>query len=201
MVKNIVFDVGNVLVQWNPIPVVQKVFPELNNHDQLIKELMKSEVWIDLNKGKISEKEAIIRYHQSLSLNLNQLEILMYEVKESLLPIEGSFALVEKLSKANYPLYIITDNTLDIEAYLRNKYDFWKHFQGVVNSARLGVLKPSPLIYQHLLDSYGLDPKECVFFDDLQANVDGAMAVNMHARVFTDVETCISDLQALKIIL
>lgn len=199
MIKNIVFDIGNVLVKWEPIPVMKKIFPERLDHEQMVKDVVKSEIWYNLNKGKISEQEAIVQYHQLLDLKLPQVEILMQEIKESLVPMQGSFELVEQLSKANYPLYIITDNTFEIEAYLRSRYNFWQHFKGVVNSARIGVLKPNPAIYHHLLDTYKLTPEECIFFDDLPANVEGAIKVNMQARLFTSAKKCIEDLQALNI--
>lgn len=199
-IKNIVFDVGNVLVKWDPKPVVQKVFPEVEEPEHLILKLVKSEVWLDLNRGKISEKEAIQKYKQELRVSHTQLEHLMHEIKESLHPVEGSFELVEKLSKANHPLYIITDNTHEIVAYLKKRYNFWQHFHGVVNSAELGVLKPSPVIYQYLLETYKLVPEETIFFDDLQANVDGAIAVNMKSIQFVNSAKCIEDLRNLNII-
>jgi putative hydrolase of the HAD superfamily len=198
-IKNIVFDVGNVLVKWDPKPVVLNVFPKVEDPEHLIQRLVKSEVWFDLNKGKISEKEAIQRYKQELNLDHTQLEHLMHEIKESLIPVEGSFELVEKLSKANHPLYIITDNTHEIVAYLRKRYNFWQHFQGVVNSAELGILKPSPLIYRHLLETYKLVPEETIFFDDLQTNVDGALAVNMKSIQFLNSTKCIEELRNLNI--
>jgi len=197
-IQNIVFDVGNVLVKWDPIAVISEVFPE-EDPGILLKKIVKSDTWYHLNGGKITELEAIQQYHQSLNIPLQQFERFMTVVKESLLPMEGSFELVEKLYQANHPLYIITDNTREIESYLRQKYDFWSRFRGVVNSAHIGVLKPSPIIYRHLLETYQLIPEETIFFDDLQANVEGAIAVKMKAIQFETAAKCEADLRHLKV--
>lgn len=194
-IKNIVFDVGNVLVRWDPVLVIQTVFPDMQDPLILMQKIFKVGFWYDLNLGKISEKEAIQKYHIALNIDKNALEQLMLAVKESLVPVEGSIELVERLHRMGFPLYVITDNTQEIMQHLRQKYDFWHMFQGVVVSAEIGHLKPSPLIYRHLLESYQLKPEETLFLDDVPANVEGALAVNMFSIQFTDVSKCIEDLK------
>jgi putative hydrolase of the HAD superfamily len=200
MIKNIVFDVGNVLVHWNPLGITRQVFVERADCEQLMKQIFKSQIWYDLNLGFISEAGAIKRYQSDLGIEQEQLQQLMWKVKESLTPIHGSFELLEKLYRASVPLYALTDNTHEIMAYLKQKYDFWRMFQGVVVSADVGYLKPSKLIYEHLINTYQLIPSETLFIDDLPLNVAGAKAVNMQAIVFENVEKCEYDLQELRIL-
>lgn len=64
-------------------------------------------------------------------------------------------------------------------------------------SAEIGMLKPHEGIFRHLVDTFGLEPAETVFLDDVQGNVDGAMRVGLQARLFTAAERCEQDLQAL----
>lgn len=199
-VKNIVFDVGNVLVKWDPVSIIRNAFPEVQDHLQFTQQFFKTGLWYDLNLGKISEQEAILRYHHALNIDKPMLEQLMSKVKESLVPIEGSVALLEKLHELGFPLYVITDNTHEIMRYLKQKYDFWHMFRGIVVSAEVGYLKPSPHIYTHLLESYQLKAEETLFFDDVPANVEGAQAVNMHSIQFTDVPKCILDLKRMNVI-
>lgn len=198
-IKNIVFDIGNVLVRWDPLAIVSKAFPEHTEPHTLALKLLKEETWLDLNRGIITEQEAIQQYHQALNIHPSRLENLMQVVRKSLTPLEGSFELVEKLHQAGYLLYIISDNTNELVAYLREQYNFWDKFTGVVISSEIGVLKPSPIIYHHLLDTYLLNPKESIFLDDLEANVKGAKAVNMHSIQFVTAQRCIEDLRTLNI--
>ena len=63
-IKNIIFDVGNVIVRWSPMHIIKNTFPEhkLHQHQFFIEEIFRSEIWIQLNLGKISEEEAKLKF-------------------------------------------------------------------------------------------------------------------------------------------
>jgi putative hydrolase of the HAD superfamily len=189
MVKNVVFDVGNVLLWWKPQKAVEQVFPQ-DDAAPLTQQMFKSDPWKDLNRGLMTMDDLVDLYHRTLGIEKPKLELLMERVKDSLTPIPGSLELLEHLSNKGVPLYCITDNVHEIMDRLREKYDFWKYFKGVVVSADLGILKPAPEIYHHLLDTYNLKAEECVFIDDYGINVEGAKAVGMKAIAFTDAQSC-----------
>lgn len=198
-IKNIVFDIGNVLVRWDPQSVVETLFPTHPDPTALTRKLFKDTPWYDINLGKITEPQLIQHYHQTLQIDPVKLEHLFHAIKESLIPIEGSFDLAKQLHLAGYPLYLLTDNTREIVRYLKTTYDFWPLFTGLVSSAEVGYLKPSSGIYNFLLNTYQLIPTETLFMDDLMMNVEGAKAVGMHSIQFTTVEQCVQDLRKLNI--
>lgn len=189
-IKNIVFDVGNVLVRWEPLAIVNRVFNEEIYPQELVAKIFKSSIWYKLNLGTITEKEAIVLYNQELGISNSKLQELMDVIKESLVPIDGSISLLNELYMLKFPLYCITDNIKELVDFLKNKYDFFYKFSGVVVSADLGVLKPNPLMYTHLSDSYSLVPSETVFIDDLLVNIQGAINLGWHGIVFTSPEDC-----------
>ena len=189
MVKNVVFDVGNVLLWWKPQKTVEEVFPQ-GDAALLTQQMFKCDPWKDLNRGLMTMGGLVDLYHRTLGIQKPKLELLMERIKDSLTPIPGSLELLEHLSDKGVPLYCITDNVHEIMDRLREKYDFWKYFQGVVVSADLGILKPAPEIYHHLLDTYHLKAEECVFIDDYGINVEGAKAVGMQTIAFTDAQSC-----------
>lgn len=199
MVRNVVFDVGNVLVRWEPQDVVAKVFPEELFPYDLTRKLVKSQTWYDLNLGKLTEHEAIQAYNRELNIPLERLEQLMQALKEALLPLDGSFELLDRLVSAEVPTYCITDNVHEIVSFLKAKYDFFDKFKGVVVSAEVGILKPDERIYQHLLTQYDLVPHESVFLDDRKANVEGAIQVGMKGIHFTDALSCEQKLKELNL--
>lgn len=199
MVHNVVFDIGNVLVRWAPQDVVGNFFQDEESLPDLTLKIFKSPLWYDLNLGKLTEKEAIKLYSQQLHIPEGKLEELMGAIKESLVPLEGSFELLDELYARGVPLYSITDNVHEIMAYLRKRYDFIKKFSGVVVSAELGVLKPSPMIYEHLINQYRLIPQETVFIDDLLKNVEGARNLGLHGIQFSDATQCREELKRLGI--
>lgn len=197
-IKNIVFDVGNVLVRWEPLNIIRHVFPGEDSEVWATK-IFKSHIWYKLNLGSITEQEAIELYIEELKISQNKLQELMNFIKESLITIDGSIALLNELYNLNFPLYCITDNIKEIVIFLKNKYDFFDKFSGVVISAERGVLKPDPSIYKYLTDSYSLIPGETVFIDDLIVNVQGAINLGWHGIEFIDPEDCRLELKKLGI--
>jgi putative hydrolase of the HAD superfamily len=199
-VKNIVFDVGNVLVKWAPDEITAKAFPGEPSPENLSQRIFKSPIWYDLNLGRLSEVESIKLYNQQLGISIGELEKMMDIVKDSLTPVEGSFELLEEVYRLGIPLYSITDNIKEIVSFLRTKYNFFDKFIGVVVSADIGILKPSEKIYQHLLDQYQLVPGHTVFIDDLFANVEGARRVGMQGIRFSDAAACRDELKRLGVV-
>ena len=194
MIKNIVFDIGNVLVRWSPIDIISTVFKENANSQALAQKFFKSPLFYDLNLGKITEEEAVLLYAQELDLPVYIVKEVFKVAKGSLIPLEGSFELLEEVYQANIPLYCITDNVREFVTHLKSRYSFFEKFRGVVISAEIGVLKPSAKIFQHLLDTYNLTPEETVFIDDVVVNVEGAQAVGMQGIHFTDAFQCRQEL-------
>ncbi len=194
VIKNIVFDVGNVLVRYDPDFIVTCAFPTHEDPKALVNGIFKHQTWYELNLGHISESEALKEYHSRLGLELAQLENMAQIIKESLVPIPGGIELLKQLH-ATYPLYALTDNTHEIMAYLQQRYDFWPLFKGIVVSASLGHLKPSKEIFQHLLNTYQLVAHETLFLDDIARNVEGARNVGIHAIQFENTEQTVNELK------
>jgi putative hydrolase of the HAD superfamily len=193
VIKNIIFDIGNVLVKWQPAEVVKIVFPD-EDAARLTQLIFKSPAWLDLNMGKMTENEIIQIYHQTLGIDIAKLNKLMQMIKESMLPVEGSFDLLLNLSQSQYSLYALTDNVHEIMAYLKLKYDFWKLFTGVICSADVGYLKPMPEIYLKLIQDFAINPAESVFIDDHLPNVEGARSVGLHSIQFISARQCRDEL-------
>jgi putative hydrolase of the HAD superfamily len=196
-IKNVVFDIGNVMVVYNTHQVVERLFPYHPDAQLLTQQIFKSQIWLDLNLGKLTEKEANIQYNKLLGIEIAQFELVMQEIKESQALVAGSLELLVKLHQANVKLYSLTDNIREIMVYLRNRYTFWDYFSGVVVSAEVNFLKPATEIYLHLLNSYNLQPQETVFIDDLPRNIDGAKVVGMYGIVFKDALSCELELKSL----
>ena len=194
MLKNIIFDIGNVLLKWDPEGIIKKIFPG-HPVGKLRQEIFKSDIWFDLNKGYLSEEKAASLYHEKYGIPLELLNNMLQEIKFSQTPIEGSLELVEELYKADIPLYLLSDNIKEIVAFLKERFTFFNQFRGIVISADLGLLKPDKKIYQHLLKTYDLNAEESLFIDDLQKNVEGAKAVGMDSFQFIDAASCREELR------
>ncbi|MGL6261427.1 HAD family hydrolase [Vibrio sp. WXL210] len=155
-IKNVVFDIGNVLVRWAPEEIVRLTFADSKQADALAKTLFHGDIWLDLNRGLMTEEQAKLRYQQQHGLSQLESEKLFYYVKQSLIPLYGSQELLRRVKQAGYGVYALTDNVHEIVDYLQVHYDFWPLFDGATVSAELGLLKPEPEIYQSLLETHRL---------------------------------------------
>jgi len=196
-IKNVVFDIGNVIVRWAPLEIVRLTFGEVKASENLAKSIFQSETWAALNKGHISESDAKGQYKQSLHLSDLECELLFYYVKQTQLLIFGSVDLLKRVKSAGYNVYALTDNVHEVVTHLKSEYTFWSLFDGAAVSAELGLLKPQAEIYQALLTQYKLEASETVFIDDMPYNVAGAKAVGIAGVQFKNAAQCEGELKAL----
>jgi putative hydrolase of the HAD superfamily len=200
VIKNVIFDVGNVFVQWSPNEIVERCFNLRKGSDENLQRaetLFRNPLWLSLNRGELTQGEAEQAYQAQFGLSAEQTERLFFHIMDHLELIDGTEEVAHRLRKAGYRVFALTDNVSEIVAHLRNRHQFWKVFEGAVISAEIGLLKPDPAIFRHAMEKFNLLAEETVFFDDVKANVDGASSVGMKARLFTMPSRCIEDLQAL----
>jgi putative hydrolase of the HAD superfamily len=193
-IRNIVFDIGNVIVRWDPGLICAWTFGETAATADLALSIFADPLWYQLNRGEITEGQAKFAYCDRLGRSPSDLDRLFLDIKRSQDLIPGTVDLMERLVRVGYRLFALSDNVRENVLHLRERYDFWKHFEGVVISAELGFLKPDLRIYEHLLQSFDLKPSETIFLDDVLGNVEGARAAKMHAIQFVDVERAEADL-------
>ena len=193
------FDIGNVLVRWDSLGIVEAAFG-LSGDEATARRhalFVESDIWRALNRGEHSEAGAKAAYVAAGLLTEAEADALFAALYDSLHLLEDTPPLMERLAAAGYRIFALTDNVHEIVAHLSGTHDWWAHFEHVTNSAELGVLKPDPRIYAHMLETNGLLPEETVFFDDMSGNVAGAHAAGMHAFVFTDAAQAERDLASL----
>ena len=196
-IKNVVFDVGNVLVRWNPVEIIRLTFGDDVNAAELAKRVFQQELWLSLNRGELTEQEAKQQYVNTLSLSPNEVEQLFYYIKQTQIPLFGTVTLMKQLKAAGYATYALTDNVHEIVSFLKHEYAFWPQFDGAIVSAEVGCLKPNADIFHHLLDTFHLQANETVFLDDVIKNVEGARKVGLSAIQFTQASQAERELKEL----
>lgn len=200
MIRNVVFDFGNVFVRWSPGEVIERCFGltagTQENHDRAVA-VFRTPIWLALNRGEVTVAEAQQVYRTEHGLSEAEAQALFQHIFDHEVPIEGTEDIARRLKAAGLRLFGLTDNVRELVEHLRQQYPFYGLLEGVVVSADVGVLKPDPRIFHHLLTSYALDPAETVFLDDMPANVEGARRAGMQALQFATAPDCERDLRAL----
>ena len=185
MIKNIIFDMGCVLIDWNPPAIVAR--EELGEEDSrlLLREVFQCAEWVAMDHGWMSLEEGFSRICRRLPerLHENARHCVFDWWKPPLDPIPGMAELVREVKALGYGVYLLSNATSPLSEYFR-RIPGSECFDGRIVSADVKMLKPEREIYRELFRQFSLDPAECFFIDDSPANVDGAWLSGMPATVF-----------------
>ena len=196
-IKNIVFDFGGVLIDWNPRYLYRSYFAGDEERMEWFLQNVCTYPWnIQMDGGKpfaegVAEltalhpewAEAIGVYHTRWA------EMIGGEV-------EGTASLIKRLKAAGYRVFGLTNWSMETYPLIRDNYEVFSLFEGVVVSGEEHLLKPDGKIYRCLLERYSLEAAESVFLDDNADNVAGAEAVGMEAVRFVDAQQAEAELKS-----
>jgi len=185
-VRNVVFDVGGVLLDWNPQRVLAQFYPDPALRRHVGAALFGGTDWIDFDRGTLSETDLLTALVTRSGRPAPEMKDLFLALRASLTPKTDTIGLLETLHARGIPLYCLSNMADSIYAHLAPQHGFWARFQGIVISGQIQLLKPERAIYEYLVTRYGLNAAETVFLDDIEANVIGARAAGLQALQFHD---------------
>jgi 2-haloacid dehalogenase len=181
----VVFDIGRVLLDWDPRYLYRKIFSDEEEMERFLAEVCNQPWILELDRG-VPFAEAVpahIARHPHYAAEIRAFDARWLETLSGV--IEGSIAILQSLQRQRVPNYAITNFSAEKFDETRAIFPFLDSFDGIVVSGREWLLKPDAAIYRLLLDRYGLAAQDCLFIDDALKNVDGAKAVGMHGHHFT----------------
>ena len=191
----LVFDVGGVLLDWNPRYLYSQYFP---GDPQGMEHFLEEVDWFGWNleqdagrpfdegirlfSERYPERTGLIRaYDENYEVSVRGV-------------IEGNVQLLDELHRAGYPMYVLSNWPYDRFLQMRPKFPFFDWFDGMVISGEVRMVKPDPRIFQILLEKVGRPAGECIFIDDVQVNIDAARALGFQAILFTSPAQLRADL-------
>ena len=179
MIKNVVFDLGNVLLSFMPADYLdQKNYPQ-HLKTKILADIFNSISWQQLDRGEITTEEAIAIIAKSSTLRKEEIAHIFDLRVEVMFPLEKNVKMLPELKKRGYKLYYLSNFPIDLFLQVNSLYSFFEYFDGGVISASVNLTKPDILIYKLLLEKYSLFPEECVFIDDLEPNIISAISIGM----------------------
>jgi HAD superfamily hydrolase (TIGR01509 family) len=196
-IRNIVFDLGNVLISYNPEDFHLKKGDSAEDTELFISDVYRSPEWQLIDKGEMTVEEAILSIATRSTLTAPEIARIFKLREELLFAIDQNTSLLKRLKKARFGLYYISNFPHDMFDVLSKKYDFFRFFDGGIYSASVKVLKPDPEIYRRLIKDYQLNASESLFIDDLQKNIDSAGREGFLTLHLTQAEKLEQELRAL----
>jgi len=197
---NLVFDLGGVVVRWDPDAIIAGVFKDEEVKARVRHGVFGHADWLELDRGTLGRDEAIARAAQRTGVAASDIKRLLHAVPPSLVAFPDTVDLLYRLKAKGHPLYCLSNMHFASIEHLEQAYDFWEVFSGAVISCRLQLCKPETGIYQHLLRTYALRAEDTLFIDDVQVNLDAAARIGMRTLKFENAARCERDLRALGLI-
>jgi len=197
---NIVFDLGNVLIDWDPRYLYRKLLASESEVEWFLENIcndnwnIKHDEGQSFNKG-ISELSKLYPQYSNLIEN-------WFDRWEEMLggPIEDTVEILAELKKNCFPLYILSNWSAETYPKAEAKYEFLKWFDGKIISGEVGKIKPDPEIFHFLTKKYNLKPENSVFIDDKIINIKAANLIGFHGIHFKNAELLRKDLKKIKLI-
>ncbi|HEU6110769.1 TPA: HAD family phosphatase [Streptococcus pneumoniae] len=180
---NIIFDLGNVLIEWNKEKILSKICKNDLEYNLFNKFVFQSNLWIDLDNGKISleflENQLIDEMGHQYQDQIHELVWNWFNYVDL---YDEVYELIKQLKKKNFQIYVLS-NTSSIFHILLDSIlsKVSSVLDGYVISCEVKMMKPQKEIYLSLVNKYQLDIKDCIFLDDLEENVEAARTLGIKA--------------------
>lgn len=201
MIRNIIFDLGGVLIDWQPSEVYKTIFKTNEEVNWFLNNICTMEWNVMQDAGRsIHEATQVLQdqypeWHDEIAAYYGRWTEMLIG------PIHDTVDLLSNLKQKNsYRLYALTNWSAETFPIALERYDFLQWFEGIVVSGQEKCKKPDPLIYTTLLNRYELNPGECLFIDDNHENIRGAKDVGMEAFHFESPKELHNHLQSLNVI-
>lgn len=184
MIRQIIFDMGNVLMTYDPEIPLERFAHSAEERDLIRRELFGGPEWVERDCGNITREEMFrsvakripAAYHKALGQCVYHWSICMK-------PVEATAGFLREVKRRGYETYVLSNAAEEFHTYFDPVFEPGT-FAGIVLSCEEHVVKPDPKIYQTLLERFGLRAEECLFLDDCVGNVLGAREAGLEAEVF-----------------
>ncbi|MDO4475635.1 MAG: HAD family phosphatase [Lachnospiraceae bacterium] len=184
MIKNIVFDMGRVLINFDQPTFFERVGVAQEDRQLIFEEVYASVEWVQLDRGLLDEEDALEIWYKRVPERLHdQLRVLVTAWEQPLMPVEGMAELVRELKEAGYGIFLISNAS-------HRQHEYWpgipgsEYFDDTLISADVHINKPEPEIFKEAYRKFDILPEESVFIDDFPPNCEASILTGMDAFIF-----------------
>ena len=200
MIRRIIFDIGNVLAEYNWRAYLDTFSYPPETKELLGQVLFLSPEWNEFDRGALSHEDLIDLFVSKAPEYMQEIRAVLKDVGGCIHQFPYSIPWINALKKAGYHVYVLSNYGEYMYEHTQEELSFLKYTDGGILSYREKLIKPDPMIYNTLLERYQINPDEAVFLDDSLPNVEAARALGIHAIHFTSHEKAVAELEALGVV-
>lgn len=197
MIRNVVFDLGDVLIRWKPAEFLRRFTSNEVRVEWFLRNVIESELWNSWDQGLHSMAHVRKVLLKRFPENADLLGYWFDHWLEIFAPIPATVDLLHNLKANGYHLFALSNCPKETYEYVSNSFDFFHMFDGQVISYQVQRTKPDKEIYRILLAKYNLIGDECAFIDDVPSSVETANRLGIHAILFTTITDVKQELRSL----
>lgn len=199
-IETIVFDLGNVLVQWNPANLYNKIFEDEKETDYFLNNIctMAWHTMQDAGRSPQEGTEALVKEHPDWEQPIRSFYARWKEMFSG--PIDGSVQILKELKEKGYPLYALSNWNAELFSATLEDFPFLSWFDGKIISGEVMMKKPDENIFHLLFQTFGVQPEKAVFIDDNKDNIQTAHKLGLHTILFTTPEALRQRLETLNLL-
>lgn len=201
MIKTIIFDLGNVLINWDRRNLYRKLFDD----EAAMEYFLTNIATMDWNEQQDAGRkwsvatELLVKEHPAFETEIRAYFDRWTEMLDG--AIDGTVEILKEIhASKKYRLYALTNWSDELFHHAIERFDFLELFEGIVVSGKENMKKPDHRIYNLILDRYNIEPETAVFIDDSQRNIDAAVKAKIHGIHFESPEQLRQDLAAMKVL-
>ena len=193
-----VFDLGGVLIDWNPRYLYRKLFDGDTEAMEEFLATVCTQSWNEQQDAGPPFADACAALKQVHPRKAPLIDAWFQRYDEMLAgPISGTVDILAKLNSQRVPLYALSNWSVETFPAALKQFEFLKWFRGVMLSGEVKLLKPDLHIFKVFVETFGIDPRLTVYIDDRKPNVEAATTLGMHGIHFTDASALQTELVAL----
>jgi putative hydrolase of the HAD superfamily len=196
VIRNVVFDLGGVLITWRPQEVIDSFYADPLLRAAVRRDAFQHPDWIEMDRGTLDEQTIGARFAERLQRPPSEMAALFDHVRMCLKPIPPTVDLARGLRDRGLSLYVLSNISEPMFRHIEG-YPLFELFAGAVISGAVKMVKPERAIFEHLVTRFALEHAETVFIDDVARNVEAARAVGLRSILFEDAEQCARELEPL----
>ena len=181
-----VFDLGGVLIDWNPRHLYRKLFHHETDMEHFLATICTTEWNLHQDAGR-TFAEACAALKLEHPGNAEMIDAWFERFDEMMAgPIAGTVDILAELREQEVPIYALSNWSAETFTFAQRRFEFLQWFRAIFLSAQVHLVKPDPRIFQCFCERFVLIPEQIIYIDDLQHNVEAASRIGMHAIRFTD---------------